>query len=110
MYKLSGAKVFTTLDASSGYWQLVLEEDSSKLTKFITPYGRYRFRRLPLGICSASEIFQRRMTSLLERVPAVEMYQDDIIVYGSCFEEHDARLNSVLEAISKSVLKFNREK
>ena len=50
------------------------------------------------------------MTSVLEGLPGVEVYQDDIIVYGSCVEEHDASLNSVLEAISKSGLKLNREK
>ena len=46
---------------------------------------------------------------MLEGLPGVEVYQDDIIVYGSCVEEHDARLNSVLETISKSGLKLNRE-
>ena len=51
---MPGAK----LDATSGYWQLKLDEESSKLCKFNTPFGRYRFLRVPFGIVSASEIFQ----------------------------------------------------
>ena len=50
------------------------------------------------------------MTSVLEGLPGVEIYQDDIIIYDSCVEEHYACLNSVLDAISKSGLKLNREK
>lgn len=47
--KLAGAKVFSTLDASSGFWQIPLDPDSQKLTTFITPMGRFCFRRLPFG-------------------------------------------------------------
>ena len=52
------AKVFSVLDATSGYWQVKLDEESSKLCTFNTPFGRYRFTRLPFGIKSAPEVFQ----------------------------------------------------
>jgi hypothetical protein len=52
------AKVFSVLDATSGYWQMNLNEESSKLCTFNTPFGRYRFTRLPFGIKSAPEVFQ----------------------------------------------------
>ena len=51
------AKVFSVLDATSGYWQMKLNEESSKLCTFNTPFGRYRFTRLPFGIKSAPEVF-----------------------------------------------------
>ena len=54
---MPGAKVLSKLDATSGYWQLKLDEESSKLCTFNTPFGRYRFLRVPFGIVSASEIF-----------------------------------------------------
>ena len=55
------AKVFSVLDATSGYWQVKLGESSSKLCTFNTPFGRYRFTRLPFGIKSATEVFQNHM-------------------------------------------------
>jgi hypothetical protein len=51
------AKVFSVLNATSGYWQMKLNEESSKLCTFNTPFGRYRFTRLPFGIKSAPEVF-----------------------------------------------------
>ena len=55
--ELEGATVFSTLDASSGFWHIKLDEESSKLTTFNTPFGRYRFLRLPFGLSSAPEVF-----------------------------------------------------
>eukprot|EP00731_Ephydatia_muelleri_P009037 Em0004g1375a len=63
--QLSGAKVFSKLDANSGFWQIKLSESSSPLTTFITPFGRFCFQRLPFGITSAPEIFQKRMSEIL---------------------------------------------
>lgn len=48
--KLAGSQVVSKLDASSGFWQLPLDENSKLLTTFITPFGRFRFNRLPFGI------------------------------------------------------------
>ncbi|KAK7093235.1 hypothetical protein V1264_007025 [Littorina saxatilis] len=63
--KMSGAKYFSKLDARSGYWQLRLSEDLSYLTTFNTPFGRYRFQRLPFGIICAEDVFQRKIDLLL---------------------------------------------
>lgn len=108
--KLAGAEVFSTLDASSGFWQIPLDPDSQKLTTFNTPMGRFCFRRLPFGISSAPEIFQRLMTNLLRGHDGVVVVMDDILVYGSNKEEHDRRLNAVLETIRQSGLKLNKAK
>lgn len=63
--RLAGSTLFSKLDASSGFYQIPLHPDSCELTTFITPMGRYCFRRVPFGITSAPEIFQRKMTDLL---------------------------------------------
>lgn len=77
MPRLAGSKVFTSLDAASGFYQIPLHEDSIRLTTFITPFGRYAFRRLPFGIPSAPEIFQRKMSETLEGLEGTEVYMDD---------------------------------
>ena len=64
--RLHGAKVFTVLDVACGFWHVVLDEQSSFLTTFNTPFGRYRWKRMPFGIKSAPEIFQRKMHELIE--------------------------------------------
>ena len=66
--EMSDAKVFSVLDATSGYWQMKLDEKSSKLCTFNTLFGRYRFTRLPSGIKSAPEVFQKKMSQILENI------------------------------------------
>ena len=55
--ELGQAKVFSTVDLRSGYWHCVLDEEASLLTTFATPFGRYRWCRLPFGFSVSSEIF-----------------------------------------------------
>ena len=64
--RLHSAKVFTKLDARNGFWHAQLDEESSLLTTFHTPFGRYCLGRLPFGICSVPEVFQQRMHKIVE--------------------------------------------
>ena len=106
----TGVKVFSKLDASSGYWQIPLQPESSRLTTFITPSGHYCFRRLPFGITSASDISQKRMTNLLKDQEGVAAIQDDIIFLGRTVDEHGARLQEVFVTVAKSGRKLNEKK
>ena len=108
--KLKDCKIFSKLDAKSGYHQLPLDEESSLLTTFRTPYGCFWFRRLPFGITSVSEIFQRRMSELLEGLDGVAVTQDDVIICGVNLEEHDRRLNKVLAILKRAGLELNKSK
>ena len=67
--EMAGAQYFSKLDASSGYWQVRVDDESSDVPTFGTPFGRYRFKRLPFGIHSASEVFQAEVASLIENLP-----------------------------------------
>lgn len=80
--QLFGARYFSTLDVASGFWQIKLTELSSKLCTMSTPYGRYRFIRMPFGIASAPEIFQAAMHRMLEGLPCVVVIMDDILLWG----------------------------
>ena len=98
--QLTGAVMFSKLDANSSFWQVPLSEKSRKLTTFITPFGRYCYNKLPFGISSAPEHFQRRMHSLLEGLDGVVCVLDDILVFGRTKHEHDSRLWAVLRQLS----------
>ena len=66
--RMPGARFFTRLDASSGYWQIKVDIESSKFLTFNTPFGCYRFLRLPYVVHSASEVFQASVAEILEGI------------------------------------------
>ncbi|KAL6455308.1 hypothetical protein MHYP_G00362590 [Metynnis hypsauchen] len=108
---LAGARIFSKLDANMGFWQIPLTKDSAKLTTFITPFGRYFFKRLPFGIASAPEHFQNRMvTEVTEGLEGVVYHMDDVLVWGRTQDEHDARLHATLEKIQKAGITLNIDK
>ena len=108
--KMEGATVFSTLDASSGFFQVPIQKDCQLLTTFITPFGRYCFERLPMGISLGPECFQTKMNEVLEGLPGCDVIMDDTIVHGKTVEEHDRRLEAVLGRIAESGLRLNRSK
>ena len=108
--QLAGARVFSKLNANSGFWLIPLSPESIPLTTFITPYGRYCFHRLPFGITSAPEHFQRRMSEVLGDLEGVVCMMDDVIVHGRSQEEHNERLIKVLNRLQAEGLTLNQEK
>ena len=102
--------MFSKLDANSGFWQIPLSENSKLLTTFVTPYGRYYFHKLPFGICSAPEHFQKRMSRILQGLPGVLCQMDDVLVHGKDKDEHDVRLELVLLRIQEAGATLNKEK
>lgn len=108
--KFNGAKVFSVLDAAKGFFQIKLSTESSYLTTFNTPYGRYRYLRMPFGICTAPEVFQRVFYNVFQGLEGIGLYIDDLIVWGKDFEEHNDRLKKVLERAEQFNVKFNQNK
>lgn len=75
---MANAKVFNKLDCSKAFYQIKLSEKSSKLTTFQTPFGRYRFLRMPYGVKVASEVYHKQFSRMFERVPNVEIFIYDL--------------------------------
>ena len=107
--QLTGAKWFTKLDTNSGFWQVPLAKESRLLTT-LTPYGRFCFNKLPFGIASAPEHFQRRMNEILRKLPGVVCHVDDILVTGRNKKEHDTRLHVVLKKLEVAGITLNKDK
>ncbi|GFN74641.1 transposon ty3-i Gag-Pol polyprotein [Plakobranchus ocellatus] len=108
--EMPNAKVFSKVDAKSGFIQIQLDEESSKLTTFNIPLRRYRWLRLPFGLKCSPEIFQRIMDQMLEGIEGAFSMTDDILIAGRDQKHHDQILIKVLQRASKYNLKLNMEK
>ena len=84
--KLRGAKVFSIVDVKCGYWNVELDDKSSYLTTFNTPFGRYRFLRMPFGLKMSQDIFKARIDQMFEGCSGVTGIADDIVTYGTSDE------------------------
>lgn len=104
------AKFFSKLDISNAFHQIELTPESRMLTTFSTHKGLYRFKRLMFGITCAPEIFQRIMSNLIKDCDGCMNFIDDIIVYGDTLEEHDKRLEHVMNVIKLSGMTLNDQK
>ena len=110
MSRPTGATKFTKLDANKGYWQIPLDEKSSKLTTTNTPYGRYCFLQLPYGLHSAQEVFHKRISQEFESMDGTETDIVDFLILGKDTDEHDKRLIQCLEKARKIGLASNLSK
>ena len=87
--RFPGHPFYCFLDGYSGYFQIEISEEDQEKTTFTCPFGTYAYIRMPFSLCNALTTFQRCMLSifsnLVERI--MEVYMDDISVYGGSFEE-----------------------
>jgi len=110
MTRISGAQIFSKVDANSGYYQIPLDMPSQLLTTFQTPFGRYCFTRMPFGIKSAQEVFQKRMYQHFHDLPGVETDIDDLLIWGRTDEEHSHNLRACLKRCQDIHMTLNKEK
>ena len=114
--ELANAKVFTVCDVKHGFWHIKLEEESSYLTTFSTPFGRFRWLRMPMGISPAPEVFQRKLTHALEGLSGVYIIADDVLITGEgrtqeeANKDHDQKLRDFLIRCREKNIKLNKDK
>ena len=108
--QLSGKKLFTVLDQTSGFWQVQLDDESTDLCTFNTPFGRYKFLRLPFGISCAPEIYQKLVEKTFGDISGTHVVFDDLIIAAETEEEHDRILNEVMLRAREKNVRFNKKK
>ncbi|RVW45785.1 Transposon Ty3-G Gag-Pol polyprotein [Vitis vinifera] len=110
--RVSGHPFYCFLDGYSGYFQIEIDVEDQEKTTFTCPFGTYAYRRMPFGLCNAPATFQRCMLSIfsdmVERI--MEVFMDDITIYGGTFEECLVNLEAVLKRCIEKDLVLNWEK
>ena len=105
--ELNGAQFFSKLDLAQAYHQLELSPSSRHITTFATHTGLFRFKRLNYGTNSAAEIFQHTLQQVLQGIKGVWNIADDILVFGSTYEEHNTALQECLQRLKDNGLTLN---
>lgn len=111
--RLSGSKLFITLDLASGYYQIPIAEQSREKTAFVTPDGQFEYNRMPFGLVNAPSVFQRTMNKIIQNSPVSAytiVYMDDILIPASSYEEGLIRLEEVLKLLSQNGLTLKLSK
>ena len=92
----SGYKFLSKLDISMQYYTFVLDDESKELCTIATPFGLYKYNRLPMGISQSPDIAQEVMENVLRDIDDIEVYIDDIAVFSSDFDQHLAVIRKIL--------------
>ena len=114
--QLPGARVFSVLYVKDGYWHLKLSPESSELTTLSTPFGNFKWLRLPMGLKPSFDEFQLALNEALAGLRNIHIIADDILVVGegSTDEEavrnHDDNLIALLKRCSEKSIKLNKDK
>lgn len=109
---LGKAKLFSTLDLTAGYFQVVVRESDQEKTAVTTPFGLFEWTRMPFGLCNASATFQRLMGVVLGDLAfdVLLIFLDDVIVFSEDFGSHCERLELVFSRLRQHGLKLKPSK
>ena len=97
LLKLEGFQFATSLDLNMGYYHIELSPRSRELCTLVLPWGKYKYLRLPMGLCNSPDIFQEKMSSLMEDLEFVRAYIADLlIITNGTYEDHMAKPSSAI--------------
>ena len=111
LQQMEGFQYATTLDMNMGYYHLSLDRESSEMCTIVTEFGKFRYKRLPMGVSCAPDIFQSKMNGLLGDIEGVRAYLDDILILSkSNYTDHLVQVEQVFDRMQKAGLKINAGK
>lgn len=109
---LGGSNFFCVMDLASGFWQLKVSEEDKPKTAFATHRGLFQFKRMPFGLANSPASFERLMEITLNGLQFERclVYLDDVIVFGSTFEQTLQNLTTVFDRFKTANLKLKPKK
>jgi hypothetical protein len=111
LQELEGFTFATALDLNIGYCTIRLDPNASRICTVIFPWGKYSYKRLPMGIAGSLDIFQCKMLELMEDLEYVQAYLDDLLcISRNSLKDHLKKLKEVLRRLCNMGLKVNAEK
>ncbi len=111
LQEIKGFSYATALDLNMGYYTIRLDPDASKICMIIFPWGKYSYKRVPMGIAGSLDIFKGKMSELMESLEFVRAYLDDLLCISKLsFEDHLEKLEVVLGQLCGAGLKVNAAK
>lgn len=112
LHSLKGSSLFSSMDLTHGYFQILMDEMSIPFTAFRVPWGLFEYLRVPQGMRNSPGTFSRAMEAIFSDMNMLEvlLYLDDILIFSDNFDEHINRIKRVLERLIESNLKANAKK
>ena len=107
---LKDSKMYSTFDMQSGYYHMVLSEESRPKSAFVSAYGKWEFKRCPFGLAQAPAYFQRLVNEVLSGLTFAFGYLDDILVFSPDMEMHLKHLRILFERLRRADLKLKEVK
>ena len=108
---LEGFQYATSLDLNMGYYHIELSPQSKKLCTVVFPFGKYEYQRIPMGLCNSPDIFQEKMSELMEGLEFARTYLDDLLcITKGTFDDHLEKLDLILARLARAGLKVNANK
>ena len=111
LLKLEGFKYATSLDLNMGYYHIKLDPASRKLCTIVLPWDKYEYNALPMGLCNSPDIFQEKMSDLMQALHYVRTYLDDLLIISNgTFEDHLSKLDVILTRLKEAKLRCKATK
>ena len=108
--KLSNRKYFSKIDLSQGYYQVPMAQNSIPYTSFVVPQGQFEFLRMPFGLTTAPQSFQRAIEKLFKDEPDIFIYLDDLLIANESLDDHYRLLLKVNKIVQDNNIKVNIRK
>ncbi|KRH92718.1 putative LTR retrotransposon, partial [Pseudoloma neurophilia] len=109
-HKMIRSKIFSKFDLKKGYYQVAIHPDDMHKTAFVTPFGKYAYKRIPLGLVNPPKYFHNVIVRILNDIPNITIFLDDILIFTNTLDEHEKIIDEILKRFKEKNIIINKEK